>query len=172
VVVATEEIFADEGAQSPEGFLDLERLNLPLGRHCGQPLFNRLLLRSSSPRAPRKAGKTPEDDELERLVSLYERELTAEFGGRFAVHRGPMATVSTISGTAEAAREIYERWAPLAEAMEGAAAALCCIRVGCPFQEIRGISNFVGDRDRAKWDIPTAIENAAEVAAVSLESVG
>lgn len=180
VVMATEEIFADEGARTPEGFLDLERLSLPLLGFEGRQLFNRLPVCSVHLPPPLETLRTSEsvdqrvdrgeNDELSRLCGLLQQEFTAEVGGRFAIRYGPMATVSTISGTAEAARELRERWAPLAEAMEGAAAALCCILVRCPFQEIRGISNFVGDRDRTSWDIPTAIEHAAEVAAVLLES--
>ena len=151
VVLATEEVFADEGVRSPEGFLELSQLDLPLARVGDQAVYNRIPVAALSP-------------------PLFD-ELVAELGGRFTVRCGRVATVSTISGTEDAARELELRWEPVAEAMEGAAAALSCYLKGCPFREVRGISNFVGERDRASWDIPTALQHAAEVAAVHLDSL-
>mgnify|MGYP003310184123 CR=1 FL=1 len=53
----------------------------------------------------------------------------------------------------------------LAEAMEGAAVALAANETGCPFVEVRGISNEAGDRDHSRWDIDLACKNAARVVA-------
>ncbi|MBR1538541.1 MAG: hypothetical protein IJ636_03445 [Bacteroidales bacterium] len=43
------------------------------------------------------------------------------------------------------------------ESMEGAAVFEVCLRRGIPFAEIRSISNAVGERDHANWDIPAAL---------------
>ncbi|MBI4582517.1 MAG: futalosine hydrolase [Planctomycetes bacterium] len=150
VVIADREVFADEGAASPQGFLDLRRLGLPLARGPdGQAVYNVL------PAAVPEPG--------------FDRRLS---GAAFQIKIGTVATVSTCSGTEEAAEEIYRRWQPLAEAMEGAAAALAALRRRRPFLEVRGISNFAGQRDRQGWDIDTACARAAAVAAAIIEAMG
>ena len=45
------------------------------------------------------------------------------------------------------------------ESMEGAAVFAFCLRRGIPFAEIRAVSNFVGETDHARWDIPLALRN-------------
>lgn len=45
------------------------------------------------------------------------------------------------------------------ESMEGAAFFETCLRFGTPFAELRAISNEVGVRDHAFWDIPLALRN-------------
>lgn len=70
---------------------------------------------------------------------------------------GPIATVSTCSGTDELALEVRQRTGALAEAMEGAAAASVAHRLGIPFGELRAISNTTGRRDRQRWDLAAAL---------------
>lgn len=43
------------------------------------------------------------------------------------------------------------------ETMEGAAFFEVCLSCGIPFAEIRSVSNAVGERDHARWDIPAAL---------------
>ena len=43
------------------------------------------------------------------------------------------------------------------ETMEGAAFFEVCLRHGVSFAEIRAVSNVVGERDHARWDIPAAL---------------
>ncbi len=71
---------------------------------------------------------------------------------------GPIATVSTCSGTDERARSVRGRTRAVAEAMEGAAVGLVAERVAVRFGEVRVISNTTGDRDRQVWDLPRALE--------------
>ena len=67
----------------------------------------------------------------------------------------PQATGRTL-------QELDDRWrrepADI-ESMEGAAFFECCLRQGVPFAEIRAVSNQVGERDHARWDIPLALKN-------------
>jgi futalosine hydrolase len=144
VVIADVELLADEGAASAGGFLDLETLGLPTTLRGPRPLFNEI------PVARPRFETWP--------------ALQALAAGRFLVRAGRLATVSTVTGTAERAGELERRWGPLAESMEGAAAALAAWRHGIPFLEVRGISNAVGLRDRGAWDIDLACAHAAEVA--------
>ena len=43
------------------------------------------------------------------------------------------------------------------EAMEGFAVLRACALAGVPAVEVRAVSNEVGERDRARWEIPTAL---------------
>ena len=55
------------------------------------------------------------------------------------------------------------------ETMEGAAFFETCLRHGVPFAEIRAVSNFTGERDHARWDIPLALRHL-EVALQTLKT--
>ena len=48
------------------------------------------------------------------------------------------------------------------ETMEGAAFFEVCLERGVPFAEIRVVSNQVGERDHARWDIPLALQRLEE----------
>ncbi|HZW06084.1 MAG TPA: futalosine hydrolase [Phycisphaerales bacterium] len=80
----------------------------------------------------------------------------------FAQVSGPVATVSTCSGTNSAALAWAAR-AYVAEAMEGAAVALVAARVGVPFAELRIISNTTGDRADQRWDLRGALDRLTAV---------
>lgn len=80
-----------------------------------------------------------------------------------ADHAGPIATVSTCSGSDELAWAVAARTGALAEAMEGAAVASTALRLGVPAAELRVISNTTGRRDRQRWDLPGALERLARV---------
>lgn len=84
-----------------------------------------------------------------------EARLTAFLPG--PLHRGPIATVATCSGTDALAAEVERRTGAIAEAMEGAAVAHAAHRLGMPAGEVRVISNSTGDRDRQRWDMKAAI---------------
>lgn len=45
------------------------------------------------------------------------------------------------------------------ESMEGAAFFEVCLRAGVSFAQIRAVSNVVGVRDHALWDIPLSLKN-------------
>jgi futalosine hydrolase len=72
-------------------------------------------------------------------------------------HRGTILTVSTVTGSARRADELAARHDPVAEAMEGFGVADAARAAGTPVGEIRAVSNRVGRRNRADWDIPAAL---------------
>ena len=78
-------------------------------------------------------------------------------------------TASQVTGVAAEAEELAERWEAVAESMEGAAAAHVCALYGMPFLEVRGISNLVGDRDRAPWQVRRAVAAATWAARAIVE---
>lgn len=52
-----------------------------------------------------------------------------------------------------------EKFQPAIESMEGAALHYTCLMENIPFIQIRSISNYVGERNKEKWDMKQAINN-------------
>jgi futalosine hydrolase len=138
VCFATEEIYADTGVYSTEGFSGLDATGIPLAQIKGAEYCNRIPVRDVS-------------DKIEK----------SEFP--FRISSGASATVCAVTGTDAAAAGMEKRWGVVCENMEGAAAAHVSLLYGAPFAEVRGISNMVEDRDRSRWDINTACANCALV---------
>lgn len=94
-------------------------------------------------------GPTPLFNELPMQVFPTER-------------RVPFVTVTTCTGTDNAAREIERRTAGAVESMEGAAIAHVAHLHGVPVGEVRGISNVVTNRDTSTWRLKEAAVAAQE----------
>lgn len=151
VVLASEDSYADTGASSPEGWLPAREFGIPLARVGGQEYWNTFPL-------------------SQRMLGPAERILCAVADG-FVVAVGLCLTSSLVTGMAEEARALEERWGALAESMEGAACAQICLLHGVPCVEVRAISNMVGDRNRASWDISGAAARVAQAAAALCDSL-
>ncbi|MFZ2947878.1 MAG: futalosine hydrolase [Desulfuromonadaceae bacterium] len=138
LVVASEEVLADDGVVVADGWKDLRYMNLPSVEQRGLGCYNLL--------------------PLSRHASEKAMQL-ADYHGVSLV-RGRFATVSTCSGTRQRGEELARRWNAVAESMEGAAVVQVCLRCGVDCLEIRGVSNMVEDRDLKNWNIPWAVEAA------------
>jgi futalosine hydrolase len=138
LAIATEEIFGDEGVQTPDGFLDMEQLGLSLATYQNEPLFNKIPL------------ITPMINEVRAMLKPV---LIAK--GQSLI-TGPFVTVSCGSGTDPLAADIVARTDGICENMEGAAVAQVCLQHKVSMIELRGISNMTGDRNQGAWDIPKA----------------
>jgi futalosine hydrolase len=149
LVVASEEVLADDGVVVADGWKDLRYMNIPSVEQGGMSCYNTLPL---SRHASEKAMQM------------------ADYYGVFLM-RGRSATVSTCSGTRKYGEELYNRWNAVMENMEGAAVAQVCLRCGVDCLEIRGISNLVEERDLKKWDIPRAVEAAQRFVLKYLEEM-
>lgn len=142
LVLASEEICADEGVLTPEGFRDFASLGFPLLHNKSIGLQSRFIVETKlqeSARAPLES--------FARAEGVY-------------LGVGPLVTVSTCSGTLLSGLEMQARTGGLGENMEGAAVAQVCQQYKVPFLEIRGISNLVEDRDLQNWDLQGAAEKA------------
>lgn len=80
----------------------------------------------------------------------------------FEIKKGPFITVSTITASDGKARDLFNRFHAVVEQMEGSAAAYVSALYSIPFLEIRGISNWVGKRDKKSWNLPLACKNGCE----------
>lgn len=138
VVLATASVFADEGVASEAGFSDCRRMGFPL-------------IEGSAAGDGGAEGFAGDAGLRGALRAVADRE-------------GPVATVSTCSGTDDLAQAVAARTGAVAEAMEGAAAALVCARLGVPFAELRVVSNTTGARQRQRWDLGSALARLAAVA--------
>jgi futalosine hydrolase len=139
IALATTEVFADEGVVTPEGWRSLEHIGIPLLDRTGRHFFNEIPL---SPHANAAALKVAAQLGIATLTT-----------GRFL-------TVATCSGTNARGEELKERFGGICENMEGAAVALMAARYGIECMELRGISNYVEDRDCSRWDLSLAAANS------------
>ena len=71
-------------------------------------------------------------------------------------------TVNEISTSTTRISYYQQQYNPAIESMEGAAFHYCCIMKNIPFIQIRGVSNFVGERDKTKWQIEKSLEAVAK----------
>ena len=53
-------------------------------------------------------------------------------------------------------REVFD---PVTESMEGAALHYVCLMENVPFVQLRSISNYIGERNKKKWDMMDSIAN-------------
>ncbi|HEY1019417.1 MAG TPA: futalosine hydrolase [Sediminibacterium sp.] len=68
-------------------------------------------------------------------------------------------TVNEITTEPERIRQLYKKYNPTTESMEGAALHYVCRQAQIPFIQIRALSNYIGERDKANWLLQPAIEN-------------
>lgn len=78
------------------------------------------------------------------------------------------ATSDGVTASPAAARDTAERYSVAIESMEGFAAAQVALAFGLEYVEVRGVSNRVGERDRAAWHIGGAAAAAAAAAHAAL----
>ncbi len=71
-------------------------------------------------------------------------------------------TVNCVSGSNETISLYRNKYKPDIESMEGAAFFYICLMENIPFLELRGISNFVEERNRKLWDVELAVNSSNE----------
>ena len=71
----------------------------------------------------------------------------------------PVKGVTVNSITADTARREFleKKFSPQVESMEGAAVHFICLQESIPCVHFRGISNYVGDRNKQNWDIQNTL---------------
>ncbi|NUT04103.1 MAG: futalosine hydrolase [Hamadaea sp.] len=108
-----------------------------------------------------------------RAVSEVDPALHALLRGRLRdAVSGDVLTVSTVTGIAGRAQELRLRYPhAAAEAMEGAGVAAAATACGVAYAEIRAISNAIGPRDRAAWQIGAALQALTSAAATIGDSL-
>jgi futalosine hydrolase len=64
--------------------------------------------------------------------------------------------ISTLKQMIKFYRDVFD---PVTESMEGAALHYVCLMENVPFVQIRSISNYIGERNKKKWDMMDSIMN-------------
>ncbi|MFY7899756.1 MAG: futalosine hydrolase [Chitinophagaceae bacterium] len=68
-------------------------------------------------------------------------------------------TVNEITTNSNRIALLANKYKPVSESMEGGALHFVCNSLQVPYLQIRGMSNYVGERDKSKWEINKAITN-------------
>ena len=153
LALASEEILGDEGVATLSSWQSLDAIGIPLAKTAEGPIFNQI----------------PVDRlEFERARSLLSEWQSASATAQ--IHEGRFVTVSGVSGTLAQARLLGDRFGALCENMEGAAVAQVCLRYQVVFLELRGLSNWAGDRNKKRWQLERALDNCQKAVLYLLEN--
>jgi futalosine hydrolase len=68
-------------------------------------------------------------------------------------------SVNHVTTTLQMISFYREKFEPIIESMEGAALHYVCLVEKIPFLQIRSISNYIGERNKSKWNMKDAIIN-------------
>lgn len=68
-------------------------------------------------------------------------------------------SVNQISTSKEMIRFYKKEFHPAVESMEGAALHFVCLMEKIPFLQIRSVSNYIGERNKKKWNMDDSIKN-------------
>jgi len=147
VLLADTEIYGDAGVLTPVGWRPMEEIGIPFIE--------------ATPSRPARFNYFPLEAELVARA--------ASAAGGLVTRTGKFVTLAQVTGVRTTGDLLYERFGALCESMEGAAAAHVCALHDVPFLEVRGVSNLVEDRDRAKWRIAEAADAAQRAVLKILE---
>ena len=68
-------------------------------------------------------------------------------------------SVNQITTSNRAIRFYKDEFNPVTESMEGAALHYVCLLEKIPFLQIRSVSNYIGERNKKKWNMKDSIDN-------------
>jgi futalosine hydrolase len=68
-------------------------------------------------------------------------------------------TVNQITTSKKQITQLQQSYQPILESMEGMALHFVCSKLNTPFLQLRAVSNYIGERDKNKWNFSLAFEN-------------
>ena len=156
-MLADEDVQLDLGLRRPEGWADWGALGLPL-----RPGTRDLLVADAVDRgvAPVRVVAVPAD-----------RALTDAIATATGLPRGRFATLDAVTHDVHVGAAMQAAFDVSVESMEGAAAAQTSRALGTPFAELRAVSNVVGERNKAHWDLRGAVRVARDVGLRALDAL-
>ena len=112
--------------------------------------------------------------ELEKLKTLFELELVPR--DQFPFKKGWLdndsdifknsklkkvkaISVNQITTSKQSIKFYVETFQPVIESMEGAALHYTCLMEQIPFVQLRSVSNYIGERNKDKWEMQKSIMN-------------
>jgi futalosine hydrolase len=132
VVLITEDVFAELGAEDGEEFLSLNELGF---------------------------GEINQFAPSSHLKSEYIRSSQLNLKALDQLRKVRAITVNKVHGNELTIAKTLSRFNAQVESMEGAAFFYACNQTQIPCIQIRSISNYVERRDKEKWNLSLAIKN-------------
>jgi futalosine hydrolase len=68
-------------------------------------------------------------------------------------------TINEITTRRERIEQLKRKYQPAIESMEGASVHYCCLSKKIPFLQVRAVSNYIGERDKTKWNFRDSLGN-------------
>lgn len=68
-------------------------------------------------------------------------------------------SVNQVTSSSKMAGLYEEKYQPMVESMEGAALHYVCLMENIPFLQLRSISNYIGERNKKKWEVKKAVSH-------------
>ena len=68
-------------------------------------------------------------------------------------------TINEITTRKARIEELKIKYGAQIESMEGASLHYCCLQTSTPFIQIRAISNYIGERNKSKWNFKESLAN-------------
>lgn len=68
-------------------------------------------------------------------------------------------TINEVTTSPNRILQLRDKYSPTIESMEGAAFHYVCLQQNIPFIQLRTISNYIGERNKEKWQMKQAIQN-------------
>jgi futalosine hydrolase len=124
--------------------------------------------------------------EYKKLKSIFDLELAPHdqfpYSKRWLVNSGKLLkdlslekvnaiSVNEVTTSGDKIRLYKKKFRPDIETMEGAALHYVCLMEKLPFLQLRGISNYVAERDKKKWEMKKAIRNLNRELIHTIESL-
>lgn len=78
-------------------------------------------------------------------------------------------TINEITTRLDRIEQYKARYNAVIETMEGASLHYCCLQTGTSFFQLRAISNYIGERDKNKWNFKEAFKNLSGTVLLYLE---
>ncbi|HEX6193220.1 MAG TPA: futalosine hydrolase [Chitinophagaceae bacterium] len=76
-----------------------------------------------------------------------------------AIQQVTSISINEVTTNIQRIHHYREKYQPNIESMEGAAFHYVCLQENIPFLQVRTISNYVGERDKSRWQMKLAIQN-------------
>ena len=80
-------------------------------------------------------------------------------------------SINEVSTNQQRIKQLQAKYNPIIESMEGAALHYVCTDLKVPFLQLRSISNYIGERDKSKWQMKEAIANLNETLIILLQQL-
>jgi futalosine hydrolase len=80
-------------------------------------------------------------------------------------------SVNQISTDKKVIRYYRDSFNPVTESMEGAALHYVCLMENIPFIQLRSISNYIGERNKKKWDMQGSVKNLNDCLVDMIEKI-